>query len=80
MLNDAAPAIHAADALGITVQPLGFGAEIVASGLVNGARVRIRWRGGVLGARSDVRVGGRSDTVPLLVSAAALHAVLTGEE
>ena len=80
LFDEASAAMEAAEALGIRIAPLGFGPEVVARGTVNGTRVRVRWRGGVRGARSDVSLGCRQHHVPLLVSAAALHALVTGEE
>ena len=80
LLHDAAAAVEEADRLGLVVQPLGFGPEIVARGNINGVAVRIRWRGGLMGARSDARVGKRQQRLPLLTSATALQAVVSGEE
>ena len=80
LLNEAAAAIRAADALGITLKPLGFGPEVVALGGFNGERVRIRWRGGVMGARTDVQIGRRRRRLPLLVTEDALRAAVSGEE
>ena len=80
LLHDAASAIEQADRLGLTIQPLGFGPEIVARGSIDGVPIRIRWRGGLMGARSDARIGKRQQRLPLLISATALQAVVSGEE
>ena len=80
LLHDAASAIEQADRLGLTIQPLGFGPEIVARGSIDGVPIRIRWRGGLMGARSDARIGKRQQRMPLLISATALQAVVSGEE
>ena len=78
LAEDAAAGIDAAEASGLVLQPAGFGPQLLAEGEVDGERVQVVWRGGVLGARSVVRRGRRSQRLPLIADAAALEAALGG--
>lgn len=68
--------LAAAEAAGLSLQPAAFRARRVATGQGPQGRVRVEWRGGLLGLRSVVWVGRRRRTVPLITDAAALAEAL----
>ena len=80
LIADSEPALRAAESAGLRILPLGFGPCIRAQGTVGAQSVRIRWRGGVFGERTSVWVDGRRTALPLLRTAAALHAAIGLEE
>ncbi len=59
LYEEAEPAIAAAVARGLAVRPPGFAARIVCEGTLHDQKVRVEWRGGVLGARTIVVRGGK---------------------
>ena len=80
LLADSRPALQAAEAAGLQIRPLGFGALIRAEGTVGGRPVRIQWRGGVFGERTAVWVAGQRTVLPLVRTAAALNIAVGLEE
>jgi hypothetical protein len=76
LAEESAGALDAAAALGLVVHPPGFTPRLVATGDLGGQPVRVEWRGGVLGARTRVRVGGYRQTLPLVTDAEGLAAAL----
>ena len=80
LIAESEPALRAAEAAGLRIRPLGFGPIVQAQGVVGLQAVRVRWRGGVLGARTSVWVDGRRTALPLLRTAAALNAAIGLEE
>jgi hypothetical protein len=76
LAEQCAAAIDAAGARGLALRRGGLRARIVAVGTVGAERVRVEWRGGVLGTRSVVI---RADLIargPLIESEAALDDAL----
>lgn len=68
--------ISAAVAAGLVLQPAAFRARRVATGHSPQGPVRVEWRGGLLGLRSVVWVGGRRRALPLITDSHALAAAL----
>ena len=76
LYEEAEPAIAAAVARGLSIRPTGFTARIVCSGALGGEKVRVEWRGGVLGARTIVVKNGRRAQMELARDPAALERAL----
>ncbi len=77
---DAEDAIQAALDMGFEVLPLGYGPQIRALGTIDGQPVRISWRGGVFGTRTQVQVGDQITETSLVVSKSQMHAIMMNEE
>jgi hypothetical protein len=80
LVDSAADALLAATALGLTVEPLGFGPVIVATGIHDGRTVRVEWRGGWNGETTRIRIDGRVHRTQLVRTASALERLLSSEE
>ena len=76
LYEEAGAAIAAAVARGLVVRRPGFASRIVCEGVLDGAKVRVEWRGGVLGARTIVVRGGKHARVPFVRDRPALEAAL----
>jgi hypothetical protein len=76
LYEEAEAAIAAAVARGLSLRPTGFTARIVCSGALGGEKVRVEWRGGVLGARTIVVRNGRRTRIELARDTAALERAL----
>jgi len=76
LYEEAEPAIAAAVARGLSIRPGGFTARIVCSGALGGEKVRVEWRGGVLGARTIVVRGDKRTRVEFVRDATGLDAAL----
>ena len=78
--------VSAADALaslplhGFSMQPLGYGPVVRATGKIDGKPAYIEWRGGIRGETSVLRVGGRKRRLPLVRTGSDLERLLFGEE
>ena len=77
--RDAAEAIASARTLGLAVGPAPLRARWVASGNIGSQPVELSWRGGIWGAHSVVRLGGRSQNIPLVRTTDQLNAALSGQ-
>jgi hypothetical protein len=76
LYEEAETAIAAAVARGLSIQPTGFTARIVCAGALGGEKVRVEWRGGVLGARTIVVRNGRRTRIEFARDTAALERAL----
>ena len=85
LARDAAGAIAAAEGLGLTLRPAGYGPRLVAEGRCGaagaaGRPVRVEWRGGVFGARTVLFLDGTRVASPgWLTTARDLEAALAGD-
>lgn len=77
LYEEAEPAITAAVARGLSIRPTGFASRIVCAGALGGEKVRVEWRGGVLGARTIVVRGGKRSRVDFIRDPAALEQALS---
>ena len=76
LYEEAEPAITAAVARGLSIRPTGFTARVVCAGAIGGEKVRVEWRGGVLGARTIVVRRGKRSRVDFVRDSASLDAAL----
>ena len=76
LYEEAEPAIAAARARGLRVRSPGFASRIVCEGVLDGDKVRVEWRGGVLGARTIVVRGKKRARRDFVRDGAALEEAL----
>ena len=75
--QQAAGAIEAAQARGLTVEVPGMAPRLVAEGTLSGTAVRIEWRGGPLGMRSRLLIGGQGSWGDFIGDAPSLEEALS---
>jgi hypothetical protein len=80
LIEEAGAAMMAAEALGLSVQPLGYGAHVQAMGVLDGVAVQLVWSGGVRGGRTQLSLDGTKQWLPLVTSAELLHRAIGAEE
>ena len=80
LLNESAEAILAAQALGLHIQPLGYGPKVVLKGCIGDDPVKLVFSGGLFGERVIVRRARQKLRFSELRSAQALHSALEGNE
>ena len=77
LYEEAEPAIAAAVARGLSIRRPGFTSRIVCSGVLGGEKVRVEWRGGVLGARTIVVRGGKRSRLDFVRDPVGLEQALS---
>ncbi len=80
LMDESVDAMAAAQTLGLTLQPVGYGPRVKMVGDVDGVAVSIWWCGGLLGASTLVQGADGRQRHPLLRTKAELRAALFGEE
>ena len=80
LMAEAGPAMEAAVALGFTLDPVGFGPRVRATGTWAGEPVVVTWSGGVFGSRTLLCQDGKTSIHRLIGSAAEMQRLLGGEE
>ena len=78
LLNESAEAILAAQALGLHIQPLGYGPKVVLKGCIGEDPVKLVFSGGLFGERVVVRRAHQKRRFSGLRSAQALQLALQG--
>jgi len=74
--EEAAAALDAAAGLGLRVWPSRHTSAWFAAGAIESVQIRIAWRGGILGARTHLNVGGLKRSRALICTEAELRDVL----
>jgi hypothetical protein len=80
LMEDAAPAMGAAAALGLVFEPLGYGPRVRAVGVWAGEPVVVTWSGGVFGSRTLLSHAGQRSVHRLISSEIEMRRLLGGEE
>ena len=80
LMDESSEAMSAAHALGLRLQPLGYGPAVRMRGTIDGAEVYIQWGGRMFGSSTTVKSAGIKRRSALLRSASGLQAALFGEE
>jgi hypothetical protein len=76
IVEDAAEAIEGAVQMGLILNPLGYGARVVAAGVLSGKEVKLVWSGGIWGARTRLYVDDAIWKVPFCTGLRALETLL----
>lgn len=80
LAEEATEALAAATQLGLTRQGPFYGPRIAVSGTLHDQPIRIEWRGGLRGARTTITQNQITQHIPMLTTAAAVHALLNISE
>jgi len=80
LLDESFSAREQGAAMGLSLQPLGFGPRIQMKGQIAGDAVCIEWSGGLFGQRTVLRRAGQKTPLRELQTAAQMEAALLGEE
>ena len=80
LLNESLAAREKAHALGLVLQPIGFGPRIRMKGQISGEAVVVEWSGGMFGQRTVLRRARQKIALPPLRTASQMESALLGEE